>query len=323
MHCYSGYGLIVASDMPLPELPPLDCPVDAGAHITMSAGQVAWTPLEPKSDWFNCEVHQDGGVHMSWQDIATVYVSSDGSAITYDPAPDLERDLLRQALIGPVLAYTLRNRGLLVLHASAVALPDARGACLFLGRSGAGKSTMAASMCVRGHQLITDDVLALDVDPSGTRPIRVLGGLARCKLWQDSAEAIGCNVGTLRTIHSQVDKFEFAPGGREDSPKCLVPSEGLALTGGLELCVGEQTAIRPMSIGDALLMLIPNCFVGMFDRTFRGRASAAELVQCARVVREAPFATLTRPRDLGALGDTAAMVERWLYSKVGSPEGSE
>lgn len=72
---------------------------------------------------------------------------------------------------GASLAFQLYQRGNLVLHASAVEVDGA--AWGFVGRSGMGKSTMAALLCSSGAALITDDVLRVD-DPGG-RPVARLG----------------------------------------------------------------------------------------------------------------------------------------------------
>jgi hypothetical protein len=61
---------------------------------------------------------------------------------------------------GALLSYILTMRGEVVLHASAVQIGDA--ALAFVGRSGMGKSTMAALTCSSGASLITDDVLRVE-----------------------------------------------------------------------------------------------------------------------------------------------------------------
>jgi hypothetical protein len=49
-----------------------------------------------------------------------------------------------------------------VLHAAAVAGRDGGGAALFLGRSRAGKSTLAHAAWRAGHEVLGDDVVAVD-----------------------------------------------------------------------------------------------------------------------------------------------------------------
>jgi hypothetical protein len=79
--------------------------------------------------------------------------------ITVDPAPDADMDFMRSIIQGELIAATLRQRGLLVLHASCVA--DDRGALAFVGLPGWGKTTIAVHLLQRGYCLLTDDVLPI------------------------------------------------------------------------------------------------------------------------------------------------------------------
>ena len=62
-------------------------------------------------------------------------------------------------LLGPVLGFVLRLRGITCLHASAVAIGDR--AIAMLGPASAGKSTVAAAFCRMGHPVLADDIVAL------------------------------------------------------------------------------------------------------------------------------------------------------------------
>jgi hypothetical protein len=61
------------------------------------------------------------------------------------------------------MGYLLYQRGFHVLHASVVSLRGNEGAFAFLGMTGMGKSTMAASFLGAGHSILTEDVAAIDL----------------------------------------------------------------------------------------------------------------------------------------------------------------
>jgi hypothetical protein len=63
-------------------------------------------------------------------------------------------------LLGPVMGVLLRYRGVLCLHASAVAMNGR--AVAFVGPPGAGKSTMAAALCQRGYMVLADDITTIE-----------------------------------------------------------------------------------------------------------------------------------------------------------------
>ncbi len=62
-------------------------------------------------------------------------------------------------LLGPILGFCLRLRGITCLHASGV---EVNGTAIALsGPSGVGKSTLAAAFAAAGHRVLSDDVIPL------------------------------------------------------------------------------------------------------------------------------------------------------------------
>jgi hypothetical protein len=87
-------------------------------------------------------------------------------------------------LLGPVLAFVLRRRGTLALHASAVAMGGR--AVAIAAAPGGGKSTTAAAFAERGVPIITEDVLPMawrDGEPWA------LSGYPRIRLWPETVAA--------------------------------------------------------------------------------------------------------------------------------------
>ncbi|MBM2812537.1 MAG: HPr kinase [Chloroflexi bacterium] len=88
-------------------------------------------------------------------------------------------------LLGPVLGFVLRLRGVTSLHASAVRVGDR--AFAIVGPAGAGKSTTAAAFAQRGYQVLADDVLSI-VDDGGY--LRILRAFPRLRLWPESVSIL-------------------------------------------------------------------------------------------------------------------------------------
>jgi hypothetical protein len=111
----------------------------------------------------------------------------DGHRVTVDPgdAPTPERAV--RALLPGLLAALLQQRGLLVLHASAVARED--NAVVVAGASGAGKSTLVARLLDAGWRLLSDDVVAIRLAPDGTPS--VLPGPPHYRLCRDASLRLG------------------------------------------------------------------------------------------------------------------------------------
>ncbi|MBV9947651.1 MAG: hypothetical protein JOZ69_12430 [Myxococcales bacterium] len=121
-----------------------------------------------------------------WPGLARLTCAHDGSAARLVPATGASRRTV-DGLRGPPVNALLRDlAGHLGFHASAVAV-DGK-AVMFLGESGAGKSTAAAEMCLRhGAQVLADDATLLEV---GT-DVEVLPGDRGHWLTRESCLALG------------------------------------------------------------------------------------------------------------------------------------
>ena len=94
-----------------------------------------------------------------WFGVGRLYASRDGSTHQFEVDEEADPDVARriQRFIAPSPGAR-HLRGEIALHASAVVIEG--HAIAFLGASGAGKSTMAAALCVRpGTQLAADDIV--------------------------------------------------------------------------------------------------------------------------------------------------------------------
>lgn len=107
-----------------------------------------------------------------------------GETIVFERNRRFDADLFEHHLLFPVMAAVLRQRRLLVLHASCAV--GKHGAVLVAGEPGAGKSTTIAGLAAEGFGLQTDDVSALRVIPQGR--IEVLPGTTQVHLHDKAAE---------------------------------------------------------------------------------------------------------------------------------------
>jgi len=202
----AAYGLRFDSALPLPELLPTDgLAADADVQVRFGnvdeAGLAGGTQVGPFA-WASPDA--------LWLQVPRIarYLVRRGCEIVIDPAPGIDDDSLRLFLLGSCVGALLFQRGLLVLHGNAVQIGEHCLVCV--GPSGAGKSTLAAAFLRRGYPVIADDVTP--VDQHG----RVLAGIPRIKLWQDSASALSIDTEPLRRIRPVLEKFDVpvpAPPG--------------------------------------------------------------------------------------------------------------
>jgi hypothetical protein len=86
------------------------------------------------------------------------------------PDPNADRRFVSVLAAGYLMAFLLALRGACVLHASAV-VSQGRGLAV-VGSAGMGKSSCAALLCAAGAELITDDVLRVEIDDDGASIVR-------------------------------------------------------------------------------------------------------------------------------------------------------
>ncbi len=162
-------------------------------------------------------------------------------------------------LLDSVLAACLQMRGVLVLHASAIA--TAAGAVLFMGPVGVGKSSLAAALTDRGYPLLADGIVAIARDSNGN-PL-ALGGFPRIRLWARSIDALD-NAWRRRKAGSaaRAGVGSYAvPAGRFNGNAVAVHA-----VYALSSTVDREVVIESLSPGPAFAALVRNTFRMRFLR---------------------------------------------------------
>ena len=224
MYHYSAHGLRILSELALPELYPL------------SPGQAQTPPLETREVLIELgrtpeSLHNPSSEALFYQakpnqflfkvDSIASYFVEEGKRITIQPAAQATEDEIRLFLLGSVFGALLHQRGLLVLHGSAV--QTEKGAVVFCGASGAGKSTLAAALQQRAYPILTDDVSVIEFN--NTAQPQVLPGLRHVKLWADATKKLGQPIDGLRRVRPQLEKYSLPlsdPGPLEPTPLAAI-----------------------------------------------------------------------------------------------------
>jgi hypothetical protein len=150
---------------------------DAGVEILIQVA-LGRSPIARNAD--RALEHSVECSHIRIENIADFEISG-GRLIRVWPAASATEKDIDIFLFGVVWATLCHQRGMLPLHASAIV--TGAGIVAFAGHSGAGKSTIAASLCSLDYELVTDDILPVSFNRSvpGAWPY-----LRRLKLRPDS-----------------------------------------------------------------------------------------------------------------------------------------
>lgn len=279
---YGLCGFVLDSELPFPEL----APRAAAPDVVLRLAKLCWQrpPGLREADWFSMQGPQE--VRLHWEGVASARLSR-GRSIELEPHAGAAEEVVRAAVLGPVLSVLLAQRGLLPLHASLLRVRQRVLACV--ARSGGGKSTLAAAMRESGHELLADDVAALRVDRAA---VLAYPGFPQLRLSSDVLRRLGRDPGLLRPVFPGHEKLAWHLGGG-------FPSEGVSLGGILLLEEGERESIEPMAPREALLSLIEQVRV---PRMLQAVLTPAGLMaRCARLVERVPVHRLRRPLDLQRL----------------------
>jgi hypothetical protein len=212
---YFLFGLCIESDIALPHYPNKpDRPI---CDVVIVEGVVPTSlknQLSPTIDVFG-----DTGKLLFYIPGIGRFLIENGCKITYQKEVDLaDSESLRLFLLGSCMGALLQQRGLIVLHGNAVS-EDGKGCQIFIGDSGAGKSTMAGWYFKHGALILADDVVALYFDDTTGMPM-VIPSFPQIKLWQKSADLLGIDTSSLRRVRPQDEKYSV-PIGKQFCPTCL------------------------------------------------------------------------------------------------------
>jgi hypothetical protein len=278
-----AYGLRIAVDLPLPGLPIQPETQAIDVRIRLRERSTFPPKIPTSSDIFlyispnlDAQGHPILTVTRLGGDKYIGFFYSDGARFAIDPegreicADWPENSTFEDActyLLGPVLAFVLRLRGVTCLHASAIAIDDQ--AIALFGLAGAGKSTTAAAFALRGYPVLSDDVAVLA--DLGNRFL-VQPGYPRINLWPDSVRTLFGSEDALPRITPTWDKLYLAldQNGRrfQSSP---LPLGAIYILGERE---AELTApvIEEVVGSEAIMALVSNTYVNyLLDRDMRAR----------------------------------------------------
>jgi hypothetical protein len=135
------------------------------------------------------------------------YLVCSGREIIVNVCPGANDQAVQLFLLGVCLGVLLHQRGVLALHASAVA--TARGALLFSGISGSGKSTLALALHEAGYPVLTDEIAAIRL--SGDAPM-VQPGNPFLVLWNDAMRKMGVDPDAFERARPELAKYIFPLG---------------------------------------------------------------------------------------------------------------
>jgi hypothetical protein len=289
-YSYCAFGLSIRSTHQIPGLNP--GPASApDIQISFSAPPKRVAELDGTELWYaqgrddgldGLRVWRVGGsayFRLSYGDGTDFFIDRAGTEVyaTWRESSTLEDTSIY--LLGPVLGFALRLRGIPCLHASAVEI-DGRAVAL-LGPAQAGKSTTAAAFAHLGYPVLTDDVAPI-LEVGGV--LRVQPAYPQLRLWPDSVSMLYGSENALppltptwtkRGLDLTRNGYRFA---REPLPLAAVYVLG-------DRQPRRDAHVEAVTGRERMRLLLAHSYVGyLLDRGMRER----EFASLARVASQIP-----------------------------------
>jgi hypothetical protein len=295
LNSYRLGPLLYVTELLFPELPTAEL-APGDRPVVVSVGHTPPFLAAPlvSSEWYQANRSE---FLLRLPPVATYYVRN-GEEVVVEPAPGAPELDVRSYLVGSIFAALCHQRGLLPLHASAVATEA--GAMAFLGASGTGKSSIAAFLGRRGQRIVADDICL--IDPSAPRESRVVPVAPWLKLWDTTLEALGeARIGLPR-IFSDDDKFRVVLD-EDRSPVALV--QLIVLERGDD---GTEPVLEQLTPAQALHALLGHTYQAWLVRSTGQTGTYFQ--RCGTALEGVRTLRLRRPWGFDAMEQTLSLLEQ-------------
>jgi hypothetical protein len=314
---YSAFGLLLRSNLGIPGLVPNPfCSSVSKVHVKLGECPDDPGEIRPehktliyKSSYLNeagdpalkvWSVADGAILHLAYSDGMQFWLDRRGTSIWAQWPETSSLEDAATYLLGPVLGALLRIRGVICLHASAVAFEDQ--AVAFVGPPGAGKSTTAAILARRGCAVLSDDIVAL---AEGAGVYRVLPAYPYLSLWPDSVSMLYGSTDSLPRFIPQWEKRCLRLGEKDSKfQEQELPLRAIYLL--RERTMGSGTQVESVSVRNAFLDLLTNSYAA---RILNAQNRAREFDFLARLVSQVP----TRAIRLSEEANLDAGLVRLIY----------
>lgn len=319
---YHVFGLNLSSNLPLPGANP-DNSFDSGCDVELHFGLRPYTnqdssPRIEETTYVSTDTNAAGEpalriysvergafVRLAYEDGTQFWLDRkrENIWVTWPFASSIEN--AASYLLGPVLGLALRLRGVICLHASAVAIENRSVA--FVGPAGAGKSTTAAAFARQGYGIISDDIVAL-VEREGA--FHVMPAYPYLCLWPDSVKTLFESPEALPRLLPDWEKRRLAVGdhGTRFERRCL-PLGAIYVLGERRTDPAPfVVAMRPQS---SLLALVADTYANkILDRDMRAR----EFAVLGKMATTIPIRRVHANEDAGRLESLCKVIRADLDS---------
>jgi hypothetical protein len=224
---------------------------------------------------------------LEWENIAK-FEAVEGKLLHYENFSD-NTDVFRLFAISEALGLTLFQKGIFLLHGSAVKIGNK--AVIFIGKPGAGKSTTVAAYAKAGFTVLSDDMTAISIDASNN-PV-VLPAYPQIKIWEDAVDNLGFDKTTLEPAFEGHNKFIF----KQD--EFSFPKEPVILSEIIIIQKPFSKKTTQLTINEGLIELMRH--FPLPHQLLKGDNLQNHFIDSLKIASKVSIKKIRRPKDFKAL----------------------
>lgn len=299
---YSVHGLVLGAnlELPIPQVAADTVDVTFAVQLNPAPLPPAWHSRDDGTDDPWSVEHWIGDrLVVDFPGWATFELSRSEVTLLVDATDD--PDLISHLLLDHVMPRVVSLRGDLMLHAAGAVGPSGR-AHVFLGPTGAGKSTLATALAAAGWPLLDDDGIRV-IERDGAP--HAMPGYAGVRLLPDSAAAVLPDVTPGRPMQRGHDKRRFAVDGHT----LMLAEEPAPIAAIYELqrTDDREPSLTRLGLAAALTAIVEQTF-HFSDEPAAITRKAFE--QASALATAVPVWRLHHPEGLERLAATRALIAR-------------
>lgn len=297
---YKVYGLIVESDIEIPELLSIDNNVNK-IDIKITKDKIPNKVIEkiPSYSWFKYDVNS---MVFTVKNIGSFYIY-DGKNIVVQPSENADKQGIKTFILGTSFGMILLQRNEVAIHGGSILIGE--NAIILTGQSGAGKSTLTNAFRQYKYPFMADDVSStIELQDE----IFIEPAYPQQKICRDAMEKMGY----------RVEDFKLIDEGRE---KYVIPTHKsfikekrkLQAIFEIEPYDGEEVKIEEVSGGEKMKTILRNIY--RIEIIASHGIPPAYFKKVINIAKNTLVFRIKRPRDQFSVDRQIELIERNLMLK--------
>ncbi|SUY29939.1 ATP-binding cassette domain-containing protein [Clostridium perfringens] len=297
---YKVYGLIVESDIEIPELLSID-KNEKKVDVKIKKDIIPKNIIEkiPSYSWFKYDINS---MVFTVKGTGSFYIY-DGNNIIVQPSENADNQRIKTFILGTSFGMILLQRNKIAIHGGCVLIGE--NAIILTGQSGAGKSTLTNAFRHYEFPFMADDVCST---VEFQDEIFIEPAYPQQKICKDAMKKIGYNISNFKLIDEEREKYIIPT-----HESFVKEKRKLKAIFEIEPYDGEEVKIEEVSGGEKMKIILRNIYRIEVIAPFGIPKSYFKKV--INIAKNTLVFRIKRPRDQFSVDRQIELIERELMLK--------